>query len=241
MSRNQNSQSTHIAVLEDDVDQAAMLRIWLEGQGWEVDHFETGAALREALRKRRFDLFILDWHLPDITGIEVLNWLRSQNAGSVPVIFLTVRDQEADIVTALNAGADDYIVKPPSRPVTVARITTVLRRYGRTQDDERIEAPPFTIDLTSRTVYRDDQPISLTRREYELSAFLFSHIGQLLPRDALLEEIWGISAEINTRTIDTHVSRLRSKLGLGKESGWILSSVYQYGYRLERLTPDAEE
>lgn len=240
MARNQNSQSTHIAVLEDDLDQAEMLRIWLEDQGWEVSHFETGAQLRDALRKRRFDLFVLDWHLPDVTGIEVLNWLRGQNAGSVPVVFLTVRDQESDIVTALNAGADDYIVKPPSRPLTVARISTVLRRYGMVQDEDRLEVPPFAIDLSSRTVYRDGEPISLTRREYELSAFLFSHAGQLLPRDALLEEIWGISADINTRTIDTHVSRLRSKLGLGKASGWVLNSVYQYGYRLERLTPEAD-
>ncbi len=224
----------HIAILEDDQDQADVLKLWLEAEGWSSAVFGTGQALRDGLRRDAFDLFVLDWQLPDTTGIEMLAWLRQQNTENVPVIFLTIRDAEPDIVRALTAGADDYIVKPPSRPVTIARISTVLRRYGLDTEDSTLDRPPFTIDLGTRTIYRNGDPITLTRREYELTAYLFRHVGQLLPRDAMLEHIWGISANINTRTIDTHVSRLRAKLGLGDEAGWRLSSVYQYGYRLER-------
>lgn len=225
----------HIAILEDDPDQADVLALWLEGEGWQSSVFGTGKALRDALRRQAFDLFILDWHLPDTTGFEVLAWLKSSYAQAVPVIFLTVRDEESDIVRALTAGADDYIVKPPSQAVTVARITTVLRRYGLASEDSTLERPPFIVDLKTRKILRDGEPVNLTRREYELTAFLFRHVGQLLPRDALLEQIWGISANVNTRTIDTHVSRLRSKLRLGNGCRWRLSSVYQYGYRLEHV------
>jgi DNA-binding response OmpR family regulator len=227
--------SVNIAILEDDADQAEVLTLWLENEGWTCSVFGTGKALRDALRRKAFDLFVLDWHLPDTTGIEMLDWLKSHYAETIPVIFLTVRDAEPDIVDALTRGADDYIVKPPSKPVTIARIATVLRRYGVDSDEAVLDRPPFKVDLKSRSVFRHDEEIVLTRREYELTAFLFSHVGQLLPRDALLEQIWGITASINTRTIDTHVSRLRSKLGLGDDSGWRLSSVYQYGYRLESL------
>ncbi|MEM9302705.1 MAG: response regulator transcription factor [Pseudomonadota bacterium] len=229
--------SVNIAVLEDDADQAEVLSLWLEHEGWAVSVFETGKALRDALRKKAFDLFVLDWHLPDTTGIETLDWLKSHYAETIPVIFLTVRDAEPDIVAALTKGADDYIVKPPSQAVTIARIATVLRRYGVDSEETTLDRPPFKVDLKTRKVFRDDEEIALTRREYELTAYLFSHVGQLLPRDALLEQIWGITASINTRTIDTHVSRLRSKLGLGDECGWRLSSVYQYGYRLEHIGP----
>lgn len=226
-----------VAILEDDPDQAELLKAWLSESDMKVSWFETGAAFRAAVRQQHFDLFILDWMLPDASGLDILENLRTRNF-SVPVLFLTVRDDEEDIVRALQAGADDYIVKPARKAIFRARVNNALRHYGHDQSKPILDFPPFQINLEARSLYRDGEEIALTRREYELAVYFFRHIDHLMPRDKLLEDVWGISAQINTRTIDTHISRLRSKLGLNESNGWRLVSVYQYGYRLERVETD---
>ena len=227
-----------IALLEDDVSQAKLLRHWIESQGWICRHFARGQEILRALLKDTYDLAILDWHVPDLSGEEVLRALRKSVRAPLPVLFTTGRNREEDIVYALKAGADDYLVKPLRRLEFLARVEALLRRaraLGR-EAEEPIVAGEFRIDPLGRTLHRSGEPVELTQKEFEMAMVLFRSVGRLLSRAYLLDTVWGISAEVGTRTVDTHASQLRTKLGLYPESGWRLSAVYQHGYRLERLS-----
>ena len=229
-----------IAVLEDDPDQVALIQVWLSRLDAAVETFGSGTALLSTLKKQHFDLFLLDWELPDITGLEVLAWIRSNLDWRVPVVFLTLRDTEEDIVRALEAGADDYVVKPLTPDLTMARIKNALRRSGGSQQSESalIEAPPYDFDPAHRVAQLNGEYVALTQREFKLACYLFQNPARVLARETLLKEVWGIDATLNTRTVDTHISRLRQKLSIGPENGWLLHSIYQYGYRLEPLNSD---
>jgi DNA-binding response OmpR family regulator len=225
-----------IAYLEDDADQAALIRRWLEGAGHSCHHFDRGHALRRSLARESFDLYILDWHLPDLDGLEVLKEIRARSPRS-PVIFATARGRDDDIAHVLQAGADDYIAKPVRQGELLGRIQAVARRAQgeAAAAPERLELPPFTIERRERRILRGGEPVALTDREYELALFLFQNVGKLLSRSHLQEAVWGLGAKAQTRTVDTHMSRLRGKLGLTEENGWLLASVHQFGYRLERV------
>ena len=224
-----------IAYLEDDHDQAALLRRWLEGAGHVCHHFERGHALQRALAHESFDLFLLDWHLPDIDGLQVLQEIRTRAPGA-PVIFATARDRDDDIARVLQAGADDYIAKPVRQGELLARIEALARRMlAAARPAPRLELAPYVLDRGARSVARDGAPIELTDKEYALAEFLFANAGRVVSRQHLLEAVWGLQAKSSTRTLDTHISRLRTKLGLSGASGWRLAAVHQFGYRLERL------
>ena len=222
-----------IALLEDDIDQATLLRQWLESAEHTVNHFEDAAEFLRATHYESFDLFILDWLLPESSGLTVLKEVRERHATHPPVLFVTVRDDERYIVRALEAGADDYMIKPVRRSETLARINALLRRSVGTVEAP-IDAPPYQFDLEHHQVRLHDEIVSLTPREFELAAFLFRRAGQIVSRNHLLESVWGTGhAALNTRTVDTHISRLRKKLHIVPENGWTLASIYQHGYRLE--------
>lgn len=231
----------HIALLEDDKDQADIMKLWLEAAGHDVMHFCTGQALKDSLAKHEHDLFILDWMLPDINGDEVLKWLRNVARINTPILFVTLKDNKEDIVRALELGADDFMSKPVSRREVLARVNALGRRQQTVprNEPEVLEFPPYIIDLSSRVIKNDDDVISLTQKEFDLSVLLFRNIGRLMPRGQLLELVWGRRPDLNTRTVDTHVSRIRSKLNLGEENGWRLTAVYQHGYRLEMVTDES--
>lgn len=223
-----------IAYLEDDADQAALIRRWLEGAGHVCHHFERGHDLQRSLARESFDLYVLDWHLPDSDGLEVLKEVQARTPGA-PVIFVTARDRDDDIVRALQAGADDFIGKPVRQGELLARIEALARRMRGTQPASQIvEAMPYRLDRSGRTVDRAGERIDLTDKEYALAEFLFLHAGQVVSRQHLLEAVWGLKAKAATRTLDTHMSRLRGKLQLGGEHGWRIVSVHQFGYRLQR-------
>jgi len=174
--------------------------------------------------------------VPDMPGIEVLEWLRRSVHDPVPVLFTTARDAEDDICAALKAGADDYVVKPLRKQELLARIDALGRRGRRRGSvQEKLELGDIVIDVGRREVTRAGVPVDLTQKDFDLAVFLFRNLGQLVSRGHILETVWGRSADLNTRTVDTHVSRLRSKLGLTPEHGWRLSAIYQHGYRLEAL------
>jgi two-component system, OmpR family, response regulator RegX3 len=227
-----------IALLEDDKGQSDLYSAWLEDAGHVCSSFAAGKAFIKHIGRESYDLILLDWGIPDITGAEVLVWIRSHIQTPVPVMFVTARDEEQDIVTALETGADDYLVKPVRKMELLARINALERRAKQDfVQKEKLDFNPFVIDVKTRQISRDSKAIDLTIKEFDLSLFLFRHVGQLLSRGHILESIWGRSPELNTRTVDTHVSRIRNKLDLGQESGYRLSSVYFYGYRLERIVP----
>ena len=226
----------HIAVLEDDSAQAELLQAWLTTGGHNCTLFGLGKDLIESLAKDSFDLLILDWNLPDINGTEVLTWVRENMDWHIPVIFITCRDAEQDVVHALECGADDYMTKPAKQFETLARVTALERRSQPHSDKSGIlDLYPYRFNIQSGTVTCHDEPVQLTRKEFDLALFFFKHIGQLLSRTNILECVWDKHAELQTRTIDMHVSRLRTKLKIQPANGWRLASVYQHGYRLETV------
>ncbi len=227
-----------VGLLEDDQDQADLIRVWLEAAGYQVRWYADSKEFRRKLGAESIDLLVLDWNLgTQTTGLEVLEWMRQSAHQRLPVVFLTARTSEQDIVTGLQAGADDYVVKPAKQAELLARLASVLRRTGvNIQAAGWLgEVEPYQIDMERRSIRINDEEIELTDREFDLASYLFRRHGRIVSREALLENVWNLSGDVNTRTVDTHVSRLRKKLQLSGDNGWALSAVYQHGYRLEQV------
>lgn len=225
-----------IAVLEDDPDQAEIISLWLNDAGYSVHCFLDSAGFMRAVRRDSFDLYVLDWIVPELSGFEVLRKLRREMNDNTPVIVATVKDKEQSIVKALEAGADDYLVKPARRAEMLARVAAILRRVGTGISlENQFDVSPYVLDAGKQVATLNGEEIKLTNREFGLAVLLFRNSGKLLSRGHILEAIWGIdSSNVSTRTVDTHVSRLRKKLKLNDDNGWKLTSVYQHGYRIER-------
>lgn len=230
----------HIGLLEDDASQIELISFWAKEAGDTLESYTTGKCFRESINIENFDLLILDWHLPDTTGIDELDWLRDKKSSNIPVIFITSRDSEESVIEALDHGADDYMVKPVSKGVTLSRIKALKRRSndnGACVKQTEVYSP-YEINESESTISKDGEAIKLTNKEFELVTYLFRNAGTLVSRDYLLEHIWGTRADLNTRTVDTHISRIRSKLGVCPAVGWQLSSIYQRGYRLFQVSKE---
>lgn len=226
-----------LALLEDDIAQADTLSTWLAAAGHDTHVFRFGRDLLRQASRESFDVFLIDWMLTDISGPEVLRALRHERGVIAPVVFVTSRDAEEDIVAGLDAGADDYMIKPIRRMELLSRLEAVWRRFRAGNGPASVlEMPPYRIDLQHRRVLRDGNEIDgLTEKEFALIVFLFQNLGRLISRGHLLETVWGLSATVPTRTLDTHISRVRKKLDLHPNNGYRLVPAYNYGYRLERL------
>ena len=226
-----------VAILEDDPDQLALLSRWMQNAGYQVHGYLAGNEILKNAARSSFDLFVLDWEVPDISGLDVLRRIRGKLSPSVPILFVTVRDTEEDIVLALNTGADDYMIKPARQAETLARVGALLRRAYPKRDETHLVNVPYDFDLQSNTVRVDGVAVDLTPKEFELAVLLFRNFERLLSRDHLLEAVWGRGAGVDTRTVDTHISTVRKKLKLRGEYGFRVAAIYNYGYRLKRL-PD---
>ncbi len=230
-----------IASLEDDLDQARRIQHVLTAAGYTCSSFQQGRDLLAALRTEVFDLVLLDWNLPDIDGDDVVRWLRANMGYSMPVIFLTSRSQEDDLVEGLRAGADDYIVKPLRPLELLARVAALLRRSQVAEPEEKaFSIANYRIEPSMRTISLNAVPITLAPKEFELALLFFRNMGRLLSRDVLSESVWNREIPATSRTLDTHLSNIRQKLQLRPEHGVRLTSSYALGYRLEIVsTPDA--
>ncbi len=224
----------HIAILEDDPDQLALFELWVSSGQHTSRGFGLTVDFIEGVKKERFDLLLIDWMLPDGTGAEVLQWVRQNLGWDVPVVVVTAREDEATVVTALKTGADDYIVKPPKPMELLARLENVARR-SKPGGLPVLRLGAFEVDVQRHRLALDGAPIALTQKEFDLSVYLFQNPGKLLSRDHLLNKIWGLNTEVDTRTVDTHISRLRKKLQLDGSKGWKLTPIYGYGYRFDRI------
>lgn len=222
------------AIVEDSRSQAEVLKALLRSEGHQVEVFAEGRACLEALKTHSFDFFIIDWTLPDIGGDEVLKHIREQCGWEVPVIFCTARTSEESAADILRLGADDYIPKPIRYMEFMARVEALLRR----RQDKRSSVMRFgnvEINQEGRRISLAGIEVDLTQREFDLALAFLSNVGRVLPREELLAKVWGREPDVDSRTVDTHASRLRKKLGLGGESGLMLTSVYGQGYRLDTV------
>ncbi|MDH5391557.1 MAG: response regulator transcription factor [Gammaproteobacteria bacterium] len=232
-----------IAIIEDDADQSQMLSIWLEAAGHVPSVFGSAELFLEKNAIDDFDILILDWDLPGMDGIELLRLIREDKKLNTTVLFATRHESKTDIVTVLEAGADDYMVKPVDRRELLARLNTLKRHMSAdaTPAPSVLSAGEFILDDKAHRLTRHGEILELTPKEYELVSYLFSNLEQVLSRSDLLSHVWGCDADINTRTVDTHISRIRKKLSLTAENGWKLESIYHYGYRLEQIKSEEIE
>lgn len=210
----------------------------LRDAGFTCHSYRLSKDLLFDLKRESFDLLMVDWLMPDIPGIDVVRTIRSQMGQVLPILFVTARDAERDVIEALEAGADDYMVKPVRTGELVARARALLRRALPQPEADRVfELEPFRLDLRTQEVWRNGAPIELTQKEFQLAVLFLRNVGKPLSRGHIREVVWGRGTEIPSRTMDTHVSRVRTKMDLRPDHGFLLAPVYSYGYRLEQLTP----
>ncbi|MGH8783260.1 response regulator transcription factor [Paraburkholderia sp.] len=228
-----------IAILDDDAELAALTRDTLTAAGHACHTFQQGQTLMRQLRRESFDLLVLDWNVPDLSGEAVLQWVRQNLSERLPVLFVSSRARESDIVTMLNAGADDYVVKPVSAGVLTARVASLLRRsYQLNPAATKETFGGIEFDLKQKQVTVGGQPVNVTQKEFDLALLLFQHLSRPLSRAHILDAVWKQTADIPSRTLDTHIAMVRTKLGLRPESGYRLTPIYGYGYRLETVGQD---
>lgn len=230
-----------IAIVEDDPDEMAQLTAWLSTHGQCVP-FGDGQSFLVALHRDTFDLACIDWNLPGMTGPEVVKRIRSgAQAPALPVVLITARSADEDTVAGLVAGADDYVTKPVRKPVLLARVEALLRRLAPVDADNVERFGDYVFDRSRDSVIARDQECVLTTKEFNLALLLFRNLHRPLARRYMMEEVWGATADVSSRTLDTHVCRLKTKLGLTAANGYSFGPVYGFGYRLERTTPAPQE
>ena len=204
-----------IYILEDDDNIRKLIKYTLTSQGFQTEDFCVPSDFWNALKEKQPELLLLDIMLPEEDGISILKKIRSNTeTASIPVIMLTAKDSEYDVVTGLDSGADDYVTKPFGMMALVSRIKAVLRRY-ETKDSktEVLEAGGIRLDESKHTVFARDQQLFLTVKEFDLLLSLMKNRGNVLTREQLLESVWEISSDVESRTVDVHIRTLRSKLG----------------------------
>ena len=222
-----------IAVLDDDPLYLEMVQQVVQGAGHVCRTHATGSALMQEMRRETFDLLIVDWELPDTSGPQVVHWVREQFGNEMPILFITHRSEECDIVSGLGSGADDFMVKPVRMGELSARIHALLRRAYPDSDEDVQEFGPYRFTSSTQSLEFNGQPVELTHREFALAKLLFQNQGRLMSRDHLRDAVWGHSAEVLSRTLDTHISRLRQLLNLRPGQSYTISAIYGYGYRLD--------
>jgi len=225
-----------ICVLDDDLTHTEFVTETLTAAGHTCRAFTDGKALIHELLRHTFDLLVLDWNMPTMSGEAVLEWVTKNLTSKLPVLFLTSRSHEADIVAILNAGADDYIIKPVSRPLLLARVDTLLRRAYRLEVTEpNQQFGIYEFDHENQKVLVHGAPVTLTQKEFDLALLLFRNVSRPLSRTHIRETVWRQDADVPSRTMDTHISQIRSKLVLRPQNGYRVVPIYSYGYRLEKL------
>jgi two-component system, OmpR family, phosphate regulon response regulator PhoB len=222
-----------ILVVEDDSDLALMLAYNLEAEGYAVESAERGDEVELRLAESAPDLVILDWMLPGISGIEICRRLRArENTRTLPVIMVTGRGEEAERIRGLSVGADDYVIKPFSVPVLMARVRALLRRSRPERIADRLSAGDLDLDRETGRVRRGERDIHLGPTLFRLLEFLMEKPGRVFSRAHLLDGVWGRYAEIDDRTVDVHVGRLRKALSKGRERDPI-RTVRSVGYAFD--------
>jgi len=226
----------HIAILDSDPARIELMRESLTKLGHRCRHFKAGKLVLEHLHQEKVDLLIVDLQTADDDFINVVRTIQKQGPTEAPILFLTERSTEDAIIDAIKAGASDYIVKPVRRGDLITRVQVLLKRaYPEVHAGEQLHFGPYVFDTSTNRLSMANKPIDVTHKEFALALLLFRNVGRPLSRVYIREAIWSREPDLPSRTVDTHVSRVRTKLGLRPENGFRLMPVYSYGYRLEQL------
>ncbi len=228
-----------ICLLEDDLPQAELLKSWLQEAGYDIDHGATSRDFLQLMKKQSYDLAILDWEVPDLSGVDVLEHLRGPLDWDGLILFTTQHDAENDVAKVLRAGADDYLVKPLRKQELLARLVSLGRRKNIMREESTLKLGPIELHKQDELVTLNGEVVKLTAKDFQLTKYMLEHQGELVSREQLLKSIWGISETVNTRTVDVHMSRIRRKLEINPDMGYRIKTIYQYGYRLEKVREHA--
>ena len=226
-----------IAVLDNDRSQADLVSQVLTTAGHTCHVFATGKDLLGQLRKDAFDMLVFDWNVTDMGAVDVLRKAKEKMPAATPMMFLTTSSGEDDIVAGITSGADDYMIKPLRRGELVTRVQALLRRaYPSQNGAEQLTFGKYVFETRPGRLLMDGEVIEVTHKEFYLALLFFRNIGRPLSRAYIHESVWIRESVVPSRTMDTHVSRVRNKLQLRPENGFRLVPVYSYGYRLEKLS-----
>lgn len=214
-----------VLIVEDEIAISDLIKIELDLQGYKCDVANDGEIAANYIEKNNYDLILLDIMLPKINGYELLEYIKQ--VSQTPTIFITAKSQTKDKIQGLHNGADDYITKPFEIGELIARVEAVLRRYNKGNENQTIE--DITINVVARTVKKNNSPVYLTPKEFDLLVLLIQNKNFALYRETIFEKVWGEELEFETRTLDLHIQRLRKKLDWKDK----IKTVYKIGYMLE--------
>jgi two-component system, OmpR family, phosphate regulon response regulator PhoB len=225
--------SASILIVEDEAAIHQLLDYNLKAEGYRTRIVETGEEVHGAIHDEMPDLIVLDWMLPGLSGIEVCKLIRArEETRALPIVMLTARGEEAERLRGLSTGADDYIVKPFSVPEVMARIRAILRRVNPESVSDQITFGDITVDRARKRVMRGNREVQLSPTEFRLLEYLMQSPGRVYSRAQLLDRVWGNDAEVDERTVDVHVGRLRKNLSRGKQADPI-RTVRSSGYAID--------
>lgn len=231
---------TKVMIVEDEIGLVTLLKYNLEKQGYETVVVMDGKDVMSEAMAERPDLILLDWMLPNVSGIDLCREIRkTYELRTTPIIMLTARSDEADKVKGLSFGADDYVTKPFSVPELMARIVALMRRVSPAQPQENITYGDITMDFSKRWVMRGERRVHLGPTEFRLLQYLMEKPGHVLSRETLLKLVWGGSIHVELRTVDVHIRRLRRALNEGGEKD-IVRTVRSAGYAIDFNDTDAD-
>lgn len=225
---------TSVLIVEDEAAIVTMLRYNLEREGFRVFTTGDGDEAITMVKEYRPDIIVLDWMLPSKTGVEICKELRWNNdTKNIPIIMLSARGEEGDRIRGLDAGADDYMVKPFSPSELVARIKAVFRRLRPSLSEQKLEFAGCFMDLATHKVTRNGEEVHLSPTEFGLLRYLMEHPGRVFSREQLLDSVWGHDIYVELRTVDVHVRRLRKALNYDGKQPDIIRTVRSAGYAME--------
>ncbi|MXO90979.1 response regulator transcription factor [Pontixanthobacter aquaemixtae] len=222
-----------VAVADDDPEILDQITGMLEGSEHQCDKFQNGQDLIVALKRETYDVVLLDWNMPQATGIDVIEWAGEALKSPPAFILMTSRSGKSDVVRGLKQGASDYIIKPETAEVVIARIEAAGRRLETNQKPRHNDFGNYKIDRLKETIEVNGETPKLTAREFKVAALFFDNLNRPLSRNYIFLQVWGGNVDLETRTLDMHVSRIRSKLALRPENGFAIQTVFGFGYRMD--------
>ena len=222
-----------IAIADDDPEFSEQLARACESAGLGFDRYCSGSDMLDALKRETYSAVLVAWNLAGVAGLELVNWVMANLASPPAMILLAGRAERADVAKGLDAGATDCIVMPESDNEVLARIEAALRK-ARAGDKPRFERfGRYRLDRLQQSIECDGEPIQLTSKEFRVAELLFDNLDRTLSRSFIFAQVWNGPSDMKTRTLDMHISRVRSKLGLRPQNGFAIQTVFGYGYRMD--------